>query len=116
MNIERLEKFCMSLPAVTEDVKWDNDLVFSIGGKMFCVSSLDPPFKVSFKVPDHDFNEVSARVGFMPAPYLARAKWVVVTQPEKIKPNEWEFFIRQSYELVKLKLTRKTRKDLGIDN
>lgn len=106
----------MTLPAVTEDVKWDNDLVFSVGGKMFCVTSLDPPFKVSFKVPDHDFDEVSARNGFMPAPYLARAKWVLVTDLNTLKPKEWEFFIRQSYELVKLKLTRKSRKDLGIDN
>lgn len=106
----------MTLPAVTEDVKWDNDLVFSVGGKMFCVTSLDLPFKVSFKVPDHDFDEVSARNGFMPAPYLARAKWVLVTDLNTLKPKEWEFFIRQSYELVKLKLTRKSRKDLGIDN
>lgn len=116
MNPEDLERFCMNLPAVTEDVKWDNDLVFSVGGKMFCVTSLDPPFKVSFKVPDHDFDEVSSRNGFMPAPYLARAKWVLVTQPEKLNQKEWMSFIKQSYELVKLKLTRKTRKDLGIDN
>jgi predicted DNA-binding protein (MmcQ/YjbR family) len=116
MNLDALEKFCMKLPAATEDVKWDNDLVFAVGGKMFCVTSLEPPFKVSFKVPDHDFDEVSARDGFIPAPYLARAKWVLVTQPEKLKPKELDFFIRQSYELVKLKLTRKARKDLGIDN
>lgn len=115
MRIDDLESFCMSLPAVTEDVKWDNDLVFSVGGKMFCVTSLEPPLKISFKVPDHDFDELSSRDGFMPAPYLARAKWVLATQPEKLKKKEWEFLVRQSYELVKMKLTRKARKDLGID-
>ncbi len=115
MNVEELEQFCMALPAVTQDVKWDNDLVFSVGGKMFCVASLDPPFKISFKVPDHDFDEVSTRTGFMPAPYLARAKWVLVTSPEKLKKKELEGFVRQSYELIKLKLTGKARKELGLE-
>ncbi|MFN3839474.1 MAG: MmcQ/YjbR family DNA-binding protein [Cyclobacteriaceae bacterium] len=116
MNVEELERFCLSLPAVTEDVKWDNDLVFSVGGKMFCVTSLELPYRVSFKVPDHDFDELSSRDGFMPAPYLARAKWVLVSHPEKLKRRELEDFVRQSYELIKMKLTLKMRKDLGIDN
>ena len=35
-----LVAYCRTLPAATEDVKWDNDLVFSVGGKMFMVMSL----------------------------------------------------------------------------
>jgi predicted DNA-binding protein (MmcQ/YjbR family) len=45
MNIEALRKFCLSLPAVTEDVKWGADLCFSVGGKMFCVTSMEGPLK-----------------------------------------------------------------------
>jgi predicted DNA-binding protein (MmcQ/YjbR family) len=75
MDIDQLRTFCLSLPAVTEDVKWDNDLVFSVGAKMFCVSSLDPPFKCSFKVKDDEFEELITTQGFVPAPYMARAKW-----------------------------------------
>jgi hypothetical protein len=33
MDIEFIRKHCTSLKGVTEDVKWDHDLVFSIGGK-----------------------------------------------------------------------------------
>ena len=114
MDIDFLRKFCLSLPAVTEDIKWGNDLVFSIGDKMFCVASLEAPFKCSFKVRDDEFEELSNKDGFIPAPYMARAKWVLVTNPTKLNKKQWEQYIKQSYQLVSSKLTRKLREQLGI--
>jgi predicted DNA-binding protein (MmcQ/YjbR family) len=114
MNIEMLRQICSSLTAVTEDVKWGNDLVFSVGDKMFCVASLEPPFSCSFKVPDDEFDELSNQNGFMPAPYMARAKWILVTDPSNLNKKQWERSIKQSYELVKAKLTKKLREKLGI--
>ena len=113
--IDRLRKYCLSLPAVTEDVKWENNLVFSVGDKMFCIAGLEQPLSFSFKVPDEDFEEISSRQGFKPAPYLARAKWVLVTEPSRLHTNEWKQFIKTSYDLVKNKLTKKTRTELKID-
>ena len=109
-----LRKICSSLRAVTEDVKWGNDLVFSVGDKMFCAASLEPPFSCSFKVPDDEFDEISNKNGFTPAPYMARAKWVLVTDPSKLNKKDWERFLKQSYELIKIKLTKKLREKLGI--
>ena len=114
MNIEWIRKFCLSLPAATEDVKWGHDLVFSIGGRMFCVTSLDGPFTCSFKVTDESFEEWSLTNGFKPAPYMARAKWVQVTEPGAIGKKQWELLLKESYELVKKKLTKKERESLGI--
>lgn len=114
MDIETLRNFCQSLPAATEDIKWDNDLCFSVGGKMFLVIGLEPPHRFSFKVPDEEFEERSTREGFMPAPYMARAKWVSTESPSRLKKKESEQFIRQSYELVKAKLTKKVKADLGL--
>jgi len=114
MDIEMLRKISSSLRAVTEDVKWGNDLVFSVGDKMFCVASLEPPFSCSFKVPDDEFDELSNRNGFTPAPYMARAKWILVTDPSKLNKKEWEQYIKRSYDLVKAKLTKKLRAKLGI--
>ena len=37
MTIDAIRQLCRALPHVTEDIKWDDDLVFSIGGKMFIV-------------------------------------------------------------------------------
>jgi predicted DNA-binding protein (MmcQ/YjbR family) len=115
MNIEVLRKFCLSLPAATEDIKWGSDLCFSIGGKMFCVSSMESPLRISFKVPDEDFEELASQEGFIPAPYMARAKWVSLTDIKKLRPKELESYIRQSYELKKMKLTKKVRKELHLD-
>ncbi|HEV7334231.1 MAG TPA: MmcQ/YjbR family DNA-binding protein [Flavisolibacter sp.] len=116
MNTETLRTLCLQLPAVTEEIKWEKDLVFSIGEKMFCVTSFEEPFKASFKVPDTDFEELCVSEGFAPAPYLARAKWVLVSNDACLSRQEWATYVKQSYELVKAKLSRKQRKELGIDN
>lgn len=114
MDFEFLRKICNELPAVTEDIKWGNDLVFSVGSKMFCAALLDPPFRCSFKVREEEFEELSNRDGFIPAPYMARAKWVQVTDATKLNKIEWEHYVRLSYELVKAKLTKKVKTELGL--
>ena len=50
---------------------------------------------------------MSTREGFIPAPYLARAKWVYAETPSRVKQKEGEKYIRGSYELIKAKLTKK---------
>jgi len=112
MDIEWLRKYCLKLPGTKEDIKWGNDLCFSIATKMYCVTGLNPPLSVAFKVSDEDFEELSQTDGFMPAPYMARAKWVLVTKPERLSKKEWETYIRSSYELIKAKLPKKTRENL----
>lgn len=115
MNIEDLQHICRAMPHVTEDVKWGHDLVFSIGGKMFCVAGLDQsPTTASFKVTDEEFEEMSTRSGFKPAPYVAKYKWVYIDDINKMKTTEWKHYLKQSYELVKAKLSPKVKKQLGL--
>lgn len=114
MEIEFLRNLCLGLQACTEDVKWDNNLVFSVGGKMFCIINLDQPFGCSFKIEAEEYEELINRPGFKPAPYLARARWVQVTNPAVLHKEEWKNFIRQSYELIKAKLPKRTKVELGI--
>jgi predicted DNA-binding protein (MmcQ/YjbR family) len=114
MNIETLRELCRSLPAVTEDIKWGHDLCFSVAGKMFCVAGLDGPLTVSFKVRDDEFDEVSNSPGMRPAPYVARYKWVLVEEIDKLSRKEWEHDVKQSYELVKAKLPKKVARQHGL--
>lgn len=110
MTIERVRRCCLALPAVTEDIKWDDDLVFSVGGKMFCVAMLEPPHRLSFKCDDEAFGELIEREGIIPAPYLARAKWVSLETLDG--PMEWtevERRLRRAYHLVKASLTKKAQ-------
>lgn len=114
MNIEQIREFCRELPAVTEDVKWGHDLCFCIAGKMFCVAALDGPLSVSFKVRDEEFDELSGSPGMRPAPYVARYKWVLVEDVDKLSRKEWAHYIRQSYDLVRAKLPKKLAKQHGL--
>ena len=114
MDIEGLRRLCLDLPAVTEDVKWDNDLCFSVAGKMFCIARLDPPLEVSFKVRDEEYDELIAAPGFSPAPYLARYKWVLVEEGGRLRLEEWEHYVRQSYELVRARLPKKLAREHGL--
>ena len=102
MNLSAVKKYCASLPHATADVKWGADHVYSIGGKMFAVAfenELRGVF-VSFKVDDDRFLEYTDRPGFVPAPYLARAKWVQVTDLKKITDAELKALILRSFDLV----------------
>ncbi len=112
MDISTLRNLCLSFPGVTEDVKWDHDLCFSVGGKMFCVTAADTDEGASFKVRDEEFDEMTGREGIVPAPYLARNKWVYVSGFFHLPDPEWERLVLQSYELVKAKLPKKIRENL----
>lgn len=114
MNMEEIRSICKALPAVTEDIKWENDLVFCVGSKMFFVAGISQsPVSASFKVTDETFDEMCDRVGFKPVPYLARFKWVWIDDIAKMSRTECEKYIRQSYTLVKQKLQLKIKKQLG---
>ena len=114
MTLDMIRRICLALPDTTEDVKWGQDLAFSVGGKMFCVVNADPPHQLSFKCTPEGFAELIERPGLRPAPYLARAMWV---QKEELgeqlggafERGELERLIRQSYELVRAKLPRRSR-------
>ena len=114
MDIEVLRSICSKFPGVTEDVKWGNDLCFCIGGKMFCVANLEPPHTFSFKVTDEEFDELAASEGFQPAPYLARAKWVLVTDSSRVNKKDLKNYLQQSYEMIKSKIPKKQLKELGL--
>ena len=114
MNIEEIRALCLSLPYVVEDVKWSNDLCFTIGGKMFCVTNLTGKPSVSFKVTDEEFDELIAVGPFIPAPYVARYKWVLLEEPGKISKKKLEQYIARSYNHIRTKLPKKTLKELGI--
>jgi predicted DNA-binding protein (MmcQ/YjbR family) len=106
-----------ALPAVTEDVKWGADLVHSVGGKMFVIYLLDEQGVASscgFKVDDDRFLELTQVSGVIPAPYLARAKWVQVKPPHGLVAADLDALIRRSHALVASGLTKKLQRELGL--
>ena len=114
MSIEFIRQICKKLKGVTEDVKWGNDLCFCVGEKMFCVTPVEGMFNASFKCDDEDFAELTEREHIIPAPYMAKNKWVRVEKASAFKKKEWEGYVLKSYQLVASKLTKKLQKEIGL--
>jgi predicted DNA-binding protein (MmcQ/YjbR family) len=110
-----LDALCGRWPGVTRDIKWSNNPVFSVGGKMFVMTHADGSEggRLSFKVADDRFLELTDQPGIIPAPYLARARWVSVTDPERFATAELQAFVLDAYALVRAKLTKKLQAELG---
>lgn len=117
MDLELAKQLCRALPGATEDVKWESKLVFSVAAKMFAVTGMDGDANgISFKV-DHDrFLELTDRPGIIPAPYLARSRWVRIVDLRTVGDAEAAALLRRSYELVAAKLTKKIQRELGLHN
>jgi predicted DNA-binding protein (MmcQ/YjbR family) len=113
MHVEDLRKICMSFPGATEHEIWGNDLTFKVGNKMFAHSVLEVArVWLSFKTSDEKFAELVERQDVIPAPYLARAKWVALESREAIPASELRELLREAYDLVVAKLPKKTQAGL----
>ena len=112
-SVESIRKLCLSFPNVTEQIQWGYDLVFKIGGKMFAITPLEPaPVFLTLKATEESFAELTERPNIIPAPYLARAKWVALENANAVSPQELASLLRTSYDLVLAKLPKKTRDSL----
>lgn len=115
MDEHALRDWAGAWPGVGTEIKWQDDLVFSVDAKMFCVLCVRGPHAgaVSFKVDDHRFLELTGQPGIVPAPYLARARWVQLPQPGALADDEIRGFIRRSYELVRARLPKRRQHELA---
>jgi predicted DNA-binding protein (MmcQ/YjbR family) len=108
-DVEWIRKLCLSLPDVTEDMPWGDDLCFKVRGKIFTGMVLsDGRFpRVTLKCAPETFHELLEIEGISPAPYVGRYKWVMLANSNVLSANELESLIRQSYNLVAAKAPKK---------
>jgi predicted DNA-binding protein (MmcQ/YjbR family) len=114
MSIEWLREFCLSLPHTTEQVQWEDALVFKVGGKMYAVAMLEPGAHwLSFKCSDDEFVELVERPGIIPAPYLARAHWIALESENTVPRTELQQLLTRGHAIVLSKLPKKTQAALA---
>lgn len=51
--------------------------------------------------------------GMIPAPYMARNKWVMLERPDALSDSEIKSLIKHSYAMIFAKLTKKTQAELA---
>jgi predicted DNA-binding protein (MmcQ/YjbR family) len=114
MNADWVRTTCLAFPGAIEQVIWEGDLTFKVGGKMFAHTVLEvAPVWLSFKTSHENFAQLTERAGIIPAPYLARAQWVALEKKDALPLDELAALLRASYELVVTKLPRRIRESLA---
>jgi predicted DNA-binding protein (MmcQ/YjbR family) len=114
MNIDWIRDLCLSVPQTTEQIQWGDDLVFKVAGKIHAITVLHPAqIWLCFKVSPEKFAELTERPGIIPAPYLARAKWIALETKDALPSDELAQLLRESYDMVIAKLPKKVREALA---
>jgi predicted DNA-binding protein (MmcQ/YjbR family) len=110
MSLHRTREFLLSLPRVEETLQWDNFVYWvfdkAVGGKMFAMLEPEPggPHVGGFAVPPDSFPDLLEIEGVRPAPYLARAHWIVFEHWQVFSERELHQHLRAAYGKVEAKL------------
>ena len=113
MDRAGIGRVCLALPGVTLDHPFgDHHDAYRIGGKMFVM--VGEQGGVSFKVSDIAYEILTETGKARPAPYLARAKWVNLPDPDAWDDEELVGHFAIAHRIVAAKLTKKARAELGL--
>jgi predicted DNA-binding protein (MmcQ/YjbR family) len=117
MKYADLLAHCLSLPGASLSIQWGDERVFKVGGKMFAVTGAleDRPHSLSFKAGEDSFHILTQLPGIAPAPYLARAHWVMLENLRVLKDSEIKAYLARAHALVAAGLPKKVRMNLGLD-
>jgi predicted DNA-binding protein (MmcQ/YjbR family) len=114
MDANAIRKYCLSFPQATENLQWDDELCFKVGGKIFVMLGLDSlPQRMCFKCTPERFAELCELEDIRPAPYVGRYQWVMLDRLDALRDDELEDLIRQSYQTVRSKAKISHSKDSG---
>lgn len=119
MTLSEYNSFCESLAHTTHVVQWGGSHVWKVGGKVFAIAGDDDgkDFRVSFKVSDLAFDILKEQPGCKGAPHLASRgmKWIQRTSDEAMDDDALRDYLKESYRLVSLGLTKKLQRELGLN-
>ena len=118
MKRDDFNQFCASLKATNHVVQWGNSDVWKVGPKLFAVAGwAEDRDAYTFKVGDIAWEVLQDAPGIRPAPYLASRgmKWLQVYKEDAMSDDSLKAHITDSYDLVVAGMTKKMRKDLGLD-
>ncbi|MEY4834394.1 MAG: putative protein YjbR [Bacteroidota bacterium] len=118
MNIQQLYEFCLSKKGVTEHFPFDEDtLVFKVGGKMFCLTSLkqwecnEPSLNLKCD-PDQAEALRAEYEAVHPGYHMSKKHWNTIDFNSDVNDKTMCQFINDSYDLVFKSLTKKIQSEI----
>lgn len=114
MTPEAFARAALALPGATCHVQWGDERVYKVGGKMFAATD-GAGTSLSLKATDIAYEVLTESGRARPAPYLARARWVRFDDLAALDEAEVAVWLATAHGLVAGKLTRASRRELGLD-
>lgn len=120
MTLADYNAFCGKLAHTSHVVQWGNANVWKVADKVFAIGGWQDEgeaLHVTFKVSDMSYDLLKEQPGCRPAPYLASRgmKWIQRTDASSMSDKDLRDYLRESYRLVSLGLTKKKQKELGLN-
>ncbi len=118
MTYDEYNAFCGALPATTHVVQWGGSHVWKVGGKVFAIGGwADDRPAFTFKVTPIAYEMLQEEPGLRPAPYLASRgmKWIQHYAEPGLSHQDLKAYLKQSHFIVSQGLSKKKRKELGLD-
>ncbi len=118
MNIQQFYEFCLSKKGVTEHFPFDEEtLVFKVGGKMFCLTSLkeweNGTPSLNLKCDPERAEELRSEYeAIIPGWHMSKKHWNTVAFNSDVSDKMIRELINHSYELVFNSLTKKNQKEI----
>ncbi len=108
-DVEWVRELCLSLPDTTEKLQWGENPCFKVRGKIFAIVDLSEGnlIPITLKCTPEKFGELLEIDGISQAPYVGRYKWILLENSNVLPSTELEALIRQSYDLVAAKASKK---------
>ncbi|WP_093185429.1 MmcQ/YjbR family DNA-binding protein [Pseudovibrio sp. Tun.PSC04-5.I4] len=118
---DEFDIYCKSLIGTTNVVQWGNASVWKVGGKIFAICSNwgdevegSTGIKISFKCSELSYQILTEQDGIIPAPYLARAKWVQIETSVAMEDQDIKNYVREAHSIIARKLTKKLQREIGF--
>lgn len=118
MTYDQFNAFCAALPATTHVVQWGNSQVWKVGGKVFAIGGWSDGVEAyTFKVSAIAYEVLKDRPGLRPAPYLASRGMTCIQHYARpgLADTALKEHLRQSHALVAQGLSKKKRRELGLE-
>ncbi|MEO0918652.1 MAG: MmcQ/YjbR family DNA-binding protein [Pseudomonadota bacterium] len=118
MTRDDFNDYCRGKRGSTHVVQWGNADVWKIGGKVYAICGWnDDHAAFTFKVTEMIYEVLQDQPGYRPAPYLASRgmTWLQIYEPDILDEADIRQHIDASFDLVVAKLTKKTRRELGLE-
>ncbi len=104
------EAFVAALPATEIVHQWGDASVAKVGGRIFAILSAERNgSQISFKCSDMAFELLPGLEGVVPAPYLARARWVALGPDSALSEKDLAAYLQQAHRLIAAKLPRRLK-------